>query len=255
MLGVELTPTPEGAFMIWVPAGGSRAPASAGTIERREHRVRMEGRETFRFATQTMVSTALTALERAGLAPAEVDLFIPHQANVRIIEVVAEALGIPMERIVVNLDRYGNTSAASIPMALAEAAAAGRLQPGSIAAAVAFGAGFTSGAVVLRWTEDPARSALADAITPESIHVRRPIDWASADPIQPWLLELMEKPLPVPLHVLEIPDLAPGEPPVEHPEGVTGHDGAKPVVERRHLADRRRRPAPIDPRILNGGDE
>lgn len=250
MLGCELTAAPEGAFMIWIPAGGSRAPASPGTVERGEHRVRMEGRETFRFATQTMATTALEAIEKAGLEPSEVDLFIPHQANVRIIEVVAEALGIPMEKIVVNLDRYGNTSAASIPMAIAEAAATGRLKPGDVVAAVAFGAGFTSGAVVLEWTEDPARGVLADAIEPSSIRIRRPVDWASVDPIQPALLALMEKPLPVPLHVLEIPDLAPGEPPVEHHaehhDAPNGHDVRTPSGDLRNGGDLR---AP------NGGDE
>ena len=132
-------------------------------MARGEHFIRMEGQETYRFATKTLASTALAAIERAGLRPDQIDLFIPHQANIRIIEAVAKGLGLPMERIFVNLDRYGNTSAASVPLALAEAVDAGRIRQGDNVVFVAFGAGFTSGAVAFEWTADPAAGARAAA--------------------------------------------------------------------------------------------
>src|SRR5437763_1145724 len=94
--GLEMTTDPDGAYMIWLPSGGSRSPVSGGTLSRGEHYVRMEGRETYRFATKTMATTALTAIARAGWKPEEIDLFIPHQANVRIIESVAKGLDLPM---------------------------------------------------------------------------------------------------------------------------------------------------------------
>ena len=112
--GMELTTDPDGAYMIWLPSGGSRSPASGQTLARGEHYVRMEGKETYRYATKTMATTALKAIERAGWQPDEIDLFIPHQANVRIIESVAKGLNLPMDKMFVNLDRYGNTSAASV---------------------------------------------------------------------------------------------------------------------------------------------
>src|SRR4029077_10511163 len=95
---------PQGAYMIWLPAGGSKAPPSAGTISRGEHYVRMEGNQTYRFATKTMATTALEAIRPCGLTPDDIDLFIPHQANIRIIEAVAKGLGLPMEKMFVNLD-------------------------------------------------------------------------------------------------------------------------------------------------------
>ncbi len=114
MQGLEMTTDPDGAYMIWLPSGGSRSPVSGGTLARGEHYVRMEGRETYRYATKTMATTALKAIERAGWRPDEIDLFIPHQANVRIIESVAKGLDLPMDKMFVNVDRYGNTSAASV---------------------------------------------------------------------------------------------------------------------------------------------
>ena len=110
------------------------------------------GREVYKFAVQIMGEAALKAVESAGLTAADIDLLIPHQANIRIIEKAAERMGLPREKIVVNLDRYGNTSAASIPLALDEAARAGRLQPGSLLVLVGFGAGLTWGANVIRWS-------------------------------------------------------------------------------------------------------
>ncbi len=214
-LGIELTTEPQGAYMIWLPSGGSKSPPSAETIARGEHYIRMEGRETYRFATRTLVSTALAAIDHAGLQLADIDLIIPHQANVRIIEAVARGLDLSMDRMFVNVDRYGNTSAASIPIALAEAANSGRIRKGGRIVIVAFGAGFTSGAVAIEWTADPARGALGEAVSPDSIRVRPPVNWDSVDPIPDALAEILARPGPVPL---DLSDVVPGEPePAAHP--------------------------------------
>jgi 3-oxoacyl-[acyl-carrier-protein] synthase-3 len=194
-LGIEMTTEPQGAYMIWLPAGGAKAPPSPGTIARGEHYIRMEGRETYRFATKTMATTALESIRRAGLDPSDIALFIPHQANVRIIEAVAKGLDLPMDRMYINLDRYGNTSAASVPIALAEAVNEGRVAVGDRIVIVAFGAGFTSGAVTIEWTADPARGPIGDAaVSPDEVTVRLPVDWDSVDPIPPALAELMARP-------------------------------------------------------------
>ena len=208
-LGIELTTEPQGAYMIWLPSGGSKSPPSTGTIARGEHYIRMEGRETYRFATRTLASTALAAIDHAGLQPSDISLIIPHQANVRIIEAVARGLDMSMDRMFVNVDRYGNTSAASIPIALAEAANSGRIKVGDRIVIVAFGAGFTSGAVAIEWTADPARGALGEAIGPDSVTVRPPVDWDSVDPIPDALAEILARPGPVPL---DLSDVVPGEP-------------------------------------------
>jgi len=212
-LGVELTTEPQGAYMIWLPAGGAKSPPSLETIARGEHYIRMEGRETYRFATKTLASTALTAISRAGLRPEDIDLFIPHQANIRIIEAVAKGLDMPMDRMFVNLDRYGNTSAASVPLALAEAVDSGRVRVGDHVVIVAFGAGFTSGAVALEWTADPANAARAASIRPEDIHVRLPVDWDSVDPMPAALAEVLARPGPVDV---PLDDVVPGEPEPAH---------------------------------------
>ena len=209
-MGIELTTEPEGAYMIWLPAGGSTAPPSAGTIARGEHRIRMEGKETYRFATRTLATTALAAVAKAGWQPADVDLFIPHQANARIIESVAKGLGLTPDRMFVNIDRYGNTSAASVPIALAEAVNGGRIKVGDKVVLVAFGAGFTSGGLALEWTADPAAGIRGEAaVRPADIHIRRPVDWDSVDPIPPALAEILRRPLPIDL---DLSDVAPGEP-------------------------------------------
>jgi 3-oxoacyl-[acyl-carrier-protein] synthase-3 len=213
-LGIELTTEPQGAYMIWLPAGGAKAPPSAGTIARGEHYVRMEGRETYRFATKTMATTALESIRRSGLKPGDIDLFIPHQANIRIIEAVAKGLDLPMDKMFVNLDKYGNTSAASVPIALAEAVNEGRVHIGDNVTIVAFGAGFTSGAVTMEWTADPARGAIGDAaIQPEDVHVRLPVDWDSVDPIPEALAEIMNRPGPIDV---PLDDVVPGEPEHTH---------------------------------------
>jgi len=210
-LGIELTTEPSGAYMIWLPGGGSKAPSSPGTIARGEHHIRMEGKETYRFATRTLASTALAAVARAGLQPSDIDLFIPHQANIRIIEAVAKSLDLPMERMFVNVDKYGNTSAASIPIALAEAVDGGRVKAGDRIVIVAFGAGFTSGAVAIEWTADPARSlGVDDRVRAQDVTIRPPLDWASVDPIPPALAALTT--VPVDGHEIVLDDVVPGEP-------------------------------------------
>jgi 3-oxoacyl-[acyl-carrier-protein] synthase III len=217
-LGMKLTTEPQGAYMIWLPAGGAKAPPSAGTINRGEHYVRMEGKETYRFATRTLATTALESIREAGLEPSDIALFIPHQANIRIIEAVAKGLDLPMERMYVNLDKYGNTSAASVPIALAEAVNEGRVKVGDKIVIVAFGAGFTSGAVTIEWTADPARGIAGDAaVNPDDVKVRLPVDWDSVDPIPDALAKLMAKPGPVDV---PLDDVVPGEPPrAKHPVG------------------------------------
>jgi 3-oxoacyl-[acyl-carrier-protein] synthase III len=217
-LGIELTTAPEGAYMIWLPAGGAKAPPSAETVARGEHYIRMEGKETYRFATKTMATTALESVRKSGLEPGDISLFIPHQANVRIIEAVAKGLGLSMDQIYTNVNRYGNTSAASVPIAMAEAVNEGYIQVGDRITIGAFGAGFTSGALTIEWTADPERGRIADAaIRPEDVHVRLPVDWDSVDPIPPALAEIMARPGPVdpPLD-----DVVPGEPePASMPVG------------------------------------
>jgi 3-oxoacyl-[acyl-carrier-protein] synthase-3 len=215
LAGLELTTDPDGAYMIWLPSGGSRSPSSAETARRGEHFIRMEGRETYRYATRTLAASALAAVAKAGWQPADVDLFIPHQANVRIIEAVAKGLGLPMERMMVNIDRYGNTSAASVAIALDEAVRGGRVQPEDKLVLFAFGAGFTSGAVALTWTADPADSQRSDGVAPVA-SVRAPLDWASVDPMPPRLAAVLADPAgpPVPLD-----DVVPGEPEPATQEG------------------------------------
>ena len=212
MQGLEMTTDPDGAYMIWLPSGGSRSPVSGQTLARGEHYVRMEGRETYRFATKTMATTALTAIGRAGWKPEEIDLFIPHQANVRIIESVAKGLNLPMEKMFVNLDRYGNTSAASVPIALAEAVDSGRINVGDKVVLVAFGAGLTSGGIALEWTADPTCGQRAASVEPIA-SVREPHDWSSVDSIPDRLRQILESGPPTPLD-----DVVPGEPEPAHHE-------------------------------------
>jgi 3-oxoacyl-[acyl-carrier-protein] synthase-3 len=209
-VGIEMTTEPQGAYMIWLPAGGSKSPPSAETVARGEHRIRMEGKETYRFATRTLASTALAAVGKAGWTQDDVDLIVPHQANIRIIEAVAKGLDISMDKIYVNLDRYGNTSAASVPIALAEAVNEGRLAVGDKLVFVAFGAGFTSGAVAIEWTADPARGIAGDAaVRPDDVRVRLPVDWDSVDPIPDALAAIMAQPGPVDV---PLDDVVPDEP-------------------------------------------
>ncbi len=137
--------------LLWIPAGGTARPASHETVDQRLHFIQMEGREVFKHAVRTMTDAAKKAVKLARLEFTDIDWLIPHQANIRIIEAIAERVHIPRERIVVNLQEYGNTSSASIPLAMDEARRDGRIQPGHKCLLIAFGGGFTwaSSVVVL----------------------------------------------------------------------------------------------------------
>jgi len=139
------------ADFIHVPAGGTREPASEKTIAERRHYIRMKGNETFKMAVRSMEEASRQVLERAGLSTSDVAMFIPHQANLRIIDAVGTRLGLRPEQVLINIERVGNTSAASIPVALDEAARAGKLKRGDVVLLAAFGTGLTWGAAVLRW--------------------------------------------------------------------------------------------------------
>jgi 3-oxoacyl-[acyl-carrier-protein] synthase-3 len=149
------------AHILEIPAGGSRRPASAGTVESREHFVRMpDGREVFKRAVRGMSEASGRLLEKEGLGLDDIDLLVPHQANARIIKAVADRLSFPAERVYVDLENVGNTSAASVPIALDHAWREGRLGPGDLVLTVAFGAGLSWGANVIRWTaERPKETA------------------------------------------------------------------------------------------------
>jgi len=140
-----------GGKLLELPAGGSRLPTSYDTVSQRLHYIKMNGREVFKFAVKIMGEAALDAIEKAGLTPSDIDLFIPHQANIRIIESAAERLKLSMDKVFINLDKYGNTSSASIGIALHEALLSGKIREGSRIVMVGFGAGLTWGACVLEW--------------------------------------------------------------------------------------------------------
>lgn len=144
-----------GGDLLSLPAGGSRTPASLASVTNGLHYIHMNGREVFRFATRVMVQATHEVLACAQLKLDDIDLIIPHQANKRIIEAAARGLDVPMERCMVNLSRYGNTSTASIPIAACEAVQQGRLKPGSKVVLVGFGAGLTWGAAVIQWSGPP----------------------------------------------------------------------------------------------------
>jgi 3-oxoacyl-[acyl-carrier-protein] synthase-3 len=161
LIGWELFSDGTGCEGIIVPAGGSARPASAETVAGKLHYIQMLGAEVYKYATRQMADSAVAALKAAGLGVDDVDQFVFHQANLRIIKHVERELGIPEEKVFVNIEKYGNTSAASVPMALVEAVAAGRIKPGDKILMVAFGAGYTAGAAVVEWTADPSRAFLA----------------------------------------------------------------------------------------------
>jgi 3-oxoacyl-[acyl-carrier-protein] synthase-3 len=139
------------ADLLYRPDGGATTPMSAEVLEKRSHLVRMAGREVFKHAVRSMSDAADRALDGARLTGTDIDLLIPHQANVRIIEATAKHSGIPMDKVYVNVDRYGNTSSASIPIALDEAIESGRVKDGSTVMMVAFGAGFTWASMIIRF--------------------------------------------------------------------------------------------------------
>jgi 3-oxoacyl-[acyl-carrier-protein] synthase III len=139
------------APLLYRPGGGSADPISERVVCERSHYMKMAGREVFKAAVRTMADACDEALRRAGITADQVDLLVPHQANLRIIEAIAKHAGFPMSRVMVNVERFGNTSSASIPLALEQAVAEGRVGPGSVILMVAFGAGFTWGSAVIRW--------------------------------------------------------------------------------------------------------
>ena len=139
------------ANLLYRPGGGSAQPISDTVIRERSQYMKMQGREVFKAAVLAMAEACDEALKRAGLTSDDIDLLVPHQANLRIIDATARHAGVPMSKVMVNVDRYGNTSSASIPLALAQAEAEGRIGPGSTVLLVAFGAGFTWASAVIRW--------------------------------------------------------------------------------------------------------
>jgi 3-oxoacyl-[acyl-carrier-protein] synthase-3 len=151
-LGFELGADGSGGPQLYVPAGGSRSPATEETVAERMHFVKMNGREVFKFATRVLVSSAEAVLAECGRSIEDVDVYVPHQANVRIIEHARQKLGIPEEKTVIDVDRYGNTSSGSIPLALADATADGRLRPGQLVLMTGMGAGLTWGSGLIEWT-------------------------------------------------------------------------------------------------------
>lgn len=151
LLALEIGADGRGGELLVQPAGGSRTPASAETVAARQHFIKMAGREVFKFAVKIMEESSLRVLEQAGLGPDDVDVLVPHQANLRIIDSACKRLGIDQDKVLVNLDRYGNMSAASIPVALSEASAQGKIKPGDNVLLVGFGGGLTWGAAAIQW--------------------------------------------------------------------------------------------------------
>ena len=141
-----------GAEFLRMPAGGSRMPASHETVDKRYHYVHQEGQQVFKYAVRKMGEVCQTLLNRNGLTGNDVALLVPHQANLRIIHAAAERIGIPLDRVMINIDRYGNTTAGTIPLAARDAVAEGRIKKGDLVLFAAVGAGYTVGASAWRWT-------------------------------------------------------------------------------------------------------
>jgi len=149
-LGFELGADGGGGANLWLPGSGSRI------FEEPDRLVKMNGREVFKFATRVLVQSAEDLLAKCDVSIDDVDVYVPHQANVRIIDHATRKLGVPSDRVVINVDRYGNTSSGSIPLALADAAADGRLRPGRLVLMTGMGAGLTWGSALMRWTMEIA---------------------------------------------------------------------------------------------------
>jgi 3-oxoacyl-[acyl-carrier-protein] synthase-3 len=139
------------ANLLHIPVGGGKVPLTKENFDLKQHCVCMQGNEVFKSAVRAMENSAKGIIKEAGLTSEQIDLLIPHQANIRIIEALAKRLKVPMDKVYVNIDRYGNTSAASVPIALDEARKRGVIKEGSTTVLVAFGAGFTWGSAVIRW--------------------------------------------------------------------------------------------------------
>ncbi len=153
VLGIDMGADGNGGKHLIQPGGGSRHPATAETVANNDHTIHMNGHEVFKFAIQIMGKTAKRALANAGMKPEDLDMLFPHQANLRIILSAAKRLKMPMEKVWVNVDRYANTSAASIPIALCEAQAAGALKKGDNILLDGFGAGLTWASIVMKWSK------------------------------------------------------------------------------------------------------
>lgn len=153
LMGFNLGADGSGGNLLRIDAGGSLLPTSEQTVKDRLHYIKMEGREVYKFAVKIIGEATIKSLEASGLTTDDIDLFVPHQANIRIIDAAAHRLKLPPEKVYINADRYGNTSAASIPLALDEAYNAGRVHPGDIVVVVGFGAGLTWAAAVIKWTK------------------------------------------------------------------------------------------------------
>jgi 3-oxoacyl-[acyl-carrier-protein] synthase-3 len=153
LLGFYLGSEGSGAEVLCQPAGGSRLPASEETIAANLHTIHMEGKEVFKFAVKVMGEAALKVLAQCGMTQNDVDFLIPHQANIRIVEAALKRLELSADKVYVNLDRYGNMSCASVPVALDEAVREGKISKGDLVLLVAFGAGLTWGSAALRWAK------------------------------------------------------------------------------------------------------
>lgn len=151
ILSSELGAKGEGGKYLTLPAGGSRFPTTMETVANREHYIQMGGGEVFKFAVRIMGQAAVRVIEKAGLELTDVDYLVPHQANIRIIEAAAKRIKLPMEKVKVNLDKYGNMSAASIPVALDEALKEGKIKRGDNIVLVGFGGGLTWGSTLIKW--------------------------------------------------------------------------------------------------------
>jgi 3-oxoacyl-[acyl-carrier-protein] synthase III len=151
LLSLDLGALPGTGQLLEIPGGGSAHPATHATVDARLHCMTMQGREVFKLAVRAMGDSSVKVIADAGLQPDDIALLIPHQANLRIIEATAKRLDLSMERVYVNIDRYGNTSAATIPIAMCEAVAEGRLRSGDNTVITAFGGGLTWGSGVVRW--------------------------------------------------------------------------------------------------------
>jgi 3-oxoacyl-[acyl-carrier-protein] synthase-3 len=151
IIDVEIGSDGKLGHILYLPGGGSRIPVSEESVRTKQHFMKMNGNEVFKVAVKTMAKISVEILRRNGLGPEDVDLMIPHQANIRIIQAVAKRLKLPMEKVVINLDKYGNTSAATIPVALDEAVRSGRVKSGDTILMAAFGGGLTWASALLKW--------------------------------------------------------------------------------------------------------
>lgn len=149
----EEPPAPD---LLYMPAGGSRRPASLETVQNKEHFLRQNGREVYKYAVQRMQEISDEILAKNNIRKEELNFFIPHQANLRIMEVAAKRLGLPKEKMGVNIDKYGNTTSATIPTCLCESLAEGKIKKGDLVLFATFGAGFTRGSALMRWAYEPA---------------------------------------------------------------------------------------------------